>query len=105
MSLSADRIAQAALSSLESSGLATPSSVQIGTTGKTALELVLAALAKAVVDEITANGEVTVTLKQSLASWMGQGVVVATDGGASLKTTLTAADATGTYDVSAGKMA
>jgi hypothetical protein len=105
MSLSADRIAQAALSSLEASGLAIPSDVQVGSTGKTGLELLLSALAKAIVDEIVANGEVTVTLEQSLASWMGQGVVVAMDGGASLKTTLTAADAAGAYDTSKGTMA
>lgn len=90
MSLDPSRITQAALAELSGLGFE-PTKVPYLETGKSATELLLTALANAVVAEIAAHGVVSVTLDPALAAWMALGVPVPLDGGAALKTTLIAA--------------
>ncbi len=103
MSLSADRVVAASMTTLRGFGLK-PDEVPYGDTGKSSMELVVQAVAAALIEEITTNGVVKVQLDQGLAAWMGVGVPVPTDGGAALKTTLIAAAQGKAYDTATGAM-
>lgn len=90
MSLDASRIAEAALSALAGRGFDLEAA-PLAETGKSALVHLVEAVSEAVVAEIRDHAEVQVALAAPLASWMGAGVPVPTDGGAALKTSLIAA--------------
>lgn len=102
MALSSDRIVAATMAAMRAAGFA-PDAVAYHD-GKSSMELFAQAIADAVVTEITGNGEVKVKLDKGLATWMGNGVVVATDGGASLKASLITADSSNAFSTSTGVM-
>ncbi|HOX50483.1 MAG TPA: hypothetical protein PKY05_03275 [Fibrobacteria bacterium] len=87
MSLDPQRIAAAALQTMEQAGFE-PTTVPYKETGKSATQIMLEAIAAAVVQEIKDHAVVEVKLVSGLAAWMATGISVPTDGGASLKTSL-----------------
>jgi len=106
MSLSDDRITQAALQNLRDIGLR-PEAVPLGKTGKSVLEHIVSAISKAIVQEIISHAEVSTGLTKGLAAWIGDASVVPVpmDGGAAIKGLLATLAADKSFDKATGGIA